>query len=776
MMTRGPYGFLWWEDGFSNLKPLGSRELNIQTSSYGLSFNVETADITRFGRIKTDFRADDVPGQGNRIVQKLEESELNMELKIDGRLYTCKGGVDFTSQIEYKKIPYRLINTGRYVQRYDLLGILFEDSDGNPAPADVRLELLSWPDSLTLVLDAEAESEFENFEMSLKLKGSGKVWLEADKTFENVKRADSCKVFSTWSADTESESVEEHIEVSAKAKESLSAGFEKQQDCFVIDIPSDFFYVGKPHQSVESCDVFIRNDSEKKLPVKLFFRMEYEPGQGASVIGTAPILCYADGRPTGDFVQISKNWHRPDDGEYPEYVDNWFYAYTIVEMPAKSCSQFKYKTVNGFLDGVPIVSHSQLCLLGWGGNQLWEQVAIGNWGEAICYDPDIGLNRSFIDDVRPLMVWSMGDEDRIKWGWTNNVGGGNFLQYYDQSGQEQKLVSVKTLHRVNGPNWTEAVYSGITRDGAIKAEITVSTPRCEDYNRSRHRFRYEVLKPVNFSRLAFYQMGADNYNTSVFDLMARGSADGLVEEWKPEMGGKKYHRKSIACKGDLPWFSIHKTTDCNSFRERKGALANRGLIVRDYSARINGTDYNYPFMSNFGVENGSPSSNVELSAPEGVSTLKPGDFVECSLDFIVLPKKADDYYGTNETLKAYLEKYEDTWRPVYREAVLNDLKVQMHSGILVENYPLVVCVDEEQKAEFTVTGGAGYVPVIFADVTSGRGFRLVEITEGKQVDIHDNINYQLDKTCSDTYRVTYNISLDPDNGKSHARRLKFTVK
>ena len=57
--------------------------------------------------------------------------------------------------------------------------------------------------------------------------------------------------------------------------------------------------------------------------------------------------------------------------------------------------------------GVPAASHAQLCLIGWGWNQRWDQAAIGSWGESICYEPEGIQVRCMIDDVRPLMVWSM---------------------------------------------------------------------------------------------------------------------------------------------------------------------------------------------------------------------------------------------------------------------------------------------------------------------------------------------------------------------------------
>ena len=54
------------------------------------------------------------------------------------------------------------------------------------------------------------------------------------------------------------------------------------------------------------------------------------------------------------------------------------------------------------------VPHSQLSLVGWGTNQQWDQSAMGCWGEAITYDPNLTLNRSMVDDVRPFLIDTAG--------------------------------------------------------------------------------------------------------------------------------------------------------------------------------------------------------------------------------------------------------------------------------------------------------------------------------------------------------------------------------
>ena len=238
---------------------------------------------------------------------------------------------------------------------------------------------------------------------------------------------------------------------------------------------------------------------------------------------------------------------------------------------------------------------TQLCLLGYGGGRQWDQVAIGSWGESICYDPDVNLGRSMIDDVRPLMV---NGSSGVEWSWTNNIGGGDFLVYDDADGHRQKLVDMKTAFLRYGPVMTEVVYAGVSADRAIAARITASTVRSNDFPHHFHTVRYDVAKPVRFKRMAFYQAGADRYNENHFSRMAHGDVAGMKEEWDIKRTSRVYDRMGIAAPGPGPWFSFHGV-DPVTDKPVGGGGASRGLIVHFWKARLGGKDRPVPFFSIF---------------------------------------------------------------------------------------------------------------------------------------------------------------------------------
>jgi hypothetical protein len=487
-----------------------------------------------------------------------------------------------------------------------------------------------------------------------------------------------------------------------------------------------------------------------------------QEGNVPGITGLVPMLRDAQYNPSGIPVQISKNWHQKP-GKSFLYQGSWLHALTMLQIPARSACDLEFCISRNFWGQIPVASHAQLCLIGWGTDQLWDQAAIGSWGESICYDPDVCLNRSVIDDMRPLMVTQIQTSNG-KWGWSNNVGGGDFLVYFNEDNRKQFLTRMRTAYLSQGPNLTDVIYSGISANGNIAATLRVMTPRCDDINRAYHTFRYEILKRTRFKRLAFYQLGADNYNDHQFRRLARGNETGLVEEWDAPRGGKRYHRTGVLCPGRMPWFSLHQA--CNKDKQG-GAWANRGLVIRSWKARLGGKE-RLPCAASYGTQDGPPSCNIELAPPPDLTELKPGDFVEATVEVLILPQFARDYYGPNERLRQDLKANENTWMPVLRQAADGAVAVSVSKGNLHESYPLRIEVDSTQVAEFTVRGGVGYFPITFLGLRDYRGWELSRLKSDRcarlDQSVFGNDFWQIDGTGEDRFAITFNVLLDAAAG------------
>ncbi len=543
-----------------------------------------------------------------------------------------------------------------------------------------------------------------------------------------------------------------------------------------VALPAETWSESKDFDHLERVRLTLENRAAHSSMLRLMLAKDYP---FAGVTGMTPMLRDARGNPTGIPVQLSKDWHKQADRTIL-YEGPWFHGYTMVRLPASSRAELEFTMAYARWGGVPTASHAQLSLVGYGGNQLWDQAALGSWGESICYDPDIGLGRSMIDDVRPLMVTAMNTPDG-RWSWTNNVGGGDFLVYETKPGQRQFLSRMKTAYLSQGPNLTDVIYAGASADGNIAARIEVSTPRSDDINRAIHRLRYDVLKPTDFSRLAFYQVGADHYNGLAFEKVAWGNGAGLQTEWTPQRGGDGYNVGPVELTGEAPWVSEHALLGIDA---SKGASACRGLIVRSWRARLGGREVPAPWLALHGANDGNlPSLIAELTPPADVRRLLPGDFVEATLELAILPQHAADYYGPNANLRAALAAGADTWRPVLREARGNQLRAVASRGTILNAYPLLAKADEKGGARVEVTGGVGYVPVTFSGLSDYRGYGCTVLADGSadgaarllNQAVRGNDFWQSDyDAAARTWSLTYNICLDTPRDESRRVTLTFS--
>jgi hypothetical protein len=758
------YGFFWWADGWRERSRNGERIVCVRTGYYGMAFDVERLRPLHLGPIETKTPPEEAVAEDNAAVFNLPPAELTFEVKVGATLYRCVGiDPSVRDPLDY---PVRLIESGRWVQRFDLQKLVFEDEKKNRLDADARLEIVAWPDALAFITQVtpRGDAAGKSAEVSLRLSGAGRSGSSSSSQVFRPGAAITNSLFQTFGAPTgKADVTAARLDGSAvPVTQEPTRGWHR------VELPTESWDPATDLDHLERVRLTLKNPGENAAVSRLMFAKDES---FAGVTGMTPMLRTLDGDPTGLPVQLSKNWHQTP-GRTFLYQGPWFHGFLSLRLPPRSELSLEFALTYARWGGVPAASHAQLCLIGWGTNQRWDQAAIGSWGESITYDPDICLNRSMIDDVRPLMVWGMNQE-KAKWTWTNNVGGGDFLVYENPAGKRQHLSRVRALYTSHGPNLTNVTYAGVSADGHIAARITVMTPRSDDINRAIHRLRYDVLARTPFKRLAFYQLGADHYNDHQFTTMARGSSSGLNEEWQPPKGGLRYSRSGIVCNGQSPWFSLHGAINSD---KKGGAWANRGLIVRSWNARLGGRSVATPYAAVYGTENGPPSANVELTPPPDLVELQPGDFVEAEVELVITPISADDYYGPNENLRRALRDGGNTWKMIDREARGNALRVDVVRGQVAAHWPVAVTVDDRHEAEVVVHGGLGYVPVRFTGLPGFRGYELRRDDGNGFVTVDQSVHgrdyWQTDyDPVAKTWSLTYNVPLDSPEDRARPVRL-----
>ncbi len=653
------------------------------------------------------------------------EGKWECAMIVEGQRFVCSGHMQPADEWQQ---PVRFVESGRFFQRVVIAGLMFADAEGKAFKGTAQLEISVWPDRLAFRLESDSNAMLELQHGEKKASGSISVLLEV--------LANASKVV-----------VESELVVTRD--EALG--------CHRLALPEKpwsnaggTYYPEEHLDRVDRWRVTLRNDADEPTVARLMFTQE----KHLPITGLTPMLCDPDGTPTGLPVQLSKNWHiRSEKGRLP-HDGQWFHGFAYVHVPANSQRELVFQMVHARYGDVCAASHAQLCLIGWGHNQFWDQAAVGSFGESICFEPGRVQRRCFITDVRPLMTLP-AEPNAKRWGWAENGGGGDFLMWKDAQGRYQTMKGTRTEYRAHGPCLTDVSYTEESSGGELAARMDVSVPAANDHLRTFLRLRYDVRKPVRWQRLAFFQLGADFYNDVPARRVAIGDVTGLREEWEPRRAKDEYDRSALPLAGEGAWLSVHGVE--RAAMKKGHAMATRGLIVRSWRAVLGGKPAG-PHLSTFCTEwgKGNHKTSVELSPPPGTTELQPGDFVEAELEFVIFPADAAAYYGPDTKLREMLAHDADTWRPVHREAKGNALKPIAKRGFITKSYPVVITVDDEQQAQVTVKGGLGHVPVTFAGLKSPKGHRV--LVDGQPV-THWQTDWNAATQC---WQIVCNVAASED--------------
>ena len=154
-----------------------------------------------------------------------------------------------------------------------------------------------------------------------------------------------------------------------------------------------------------------------------------------------------------------------------------------------------------------------------------------------------------------------------------------------------------------------------------------------------------------------------------------------------------------------------------------------------------------------------------------MSKLFPGDFVEATIEHLIVPETAADYYGPNEELRAALTAGGNTWKMIQREAIGNDRRVQVETGTLERLHPSVTIQVANGRATLTLSAGLGYVPLTFTGLDSPRNWVLLVDGQSLNQSVHGNDFWQTDYTPhTKTWSLTYNVRLA--SGSTHTISLE----
>ena len=305
---------------------------------------------------------------------------------------------------------------------------------------------------------------------------------------------------------------------------------------------------------------------------------------------------------------------------------------------------------------------------------------------------------------------------------------------------------MRTYFKKQGPNLCEVVYTAVTADESIKLELTAFLPRTDDCSRALHSFKYTFLKDTDFSRLALYQLGADGYNDNSYRTMAIGNDCGPISfkigdtafegEFEPLLSdkneymltGNEMQRIAVPGRGLFIGFfkaQIQKTNAC-----KDGPVANRFINLLDYSAVINGAEYDKPAVNlrithDFNVACAAAELTVNKEAG---SVIKAGSVINGTVEYINFPVKKEYYYGPSKVLRGVPSEEFNTFRLAHRASLAGRYRCRVLTGTLTRSYPITVEADFGQSAHIIIEGGFSYVPLVFTGLESYRSYALEQLT------------------------------------------------
>jgi len=286
----------------------------------------------------------------------------------------------------------------------------------------------------------------------------------------------------------------------------------------VLEVPVDTATCayGVACDALPAVDFAVSNPNEEAAVVRLSLSRNYpdraahaRSAPGAEASGLGMVIRDASGQPTGLPFQVSLKRDVSVLREVYEcgYATGgngavaWWTVSVLLRLPPLSDFSGSFALVYGRYGGVPAASVGQLSLTGVVDSWVWHQGSLGSLGANDGVDTLGLLARSQLASARVELF-----DGNV----TRDVGGGDFLVYFNASGSYVFPKAAEATVVFAGPCLSTSTYTQESQDGAIALRLTAQLPRSDDYARQLLHFRYDVRRDTTFSRLALFQAGADH--------------------------------------------------------------------------------------------------------------------------------------------------------------------------------------------------------------------------------------------------------------------------
>ena len=522
------------------------------------------------------------------------------------------------------------------------------------------------------------------------------------------------------------------------AKLGRTLGYDPVRGCYKVqtDTPGGFTYHYEHPNDYEIAAFSIRNDA---TPRKVYVMHETRHHPGNVECG---VVLDETGCTLPITVQISKNFagekeepfYNPNDTPFSE---TFFPLHLEPEETRALTSLHLYQN--------------------WGSHPLKQFSSLGGWmdyyhmstgvTETTCYVPFLfgGLDGVSIADLRPMSqrMWESQPQH-------DNVAGHSFLRYQDSGGQWHFIEYTGTTFRSTGPNWADVSLGYLSDDGRARVTLDVFELPQTDELRNFIRMRIDFLDDIDirdgdFARNVRLLNIASWVQRMRYTHVAYGEPIG-----NPQVVPIELDDDFTLAGAPLPSENGFATI----YPDKSGANA---YIVRRFAGRIDGEAV-APGVSAIGQQNGD--TVLMLVPVTRAKRIKAGDWIEA--DLFIMP-----YGGGTQD-----------WKPAQKAAFdfgLNAPRVtSVAAGSKISDFPTRVALDTSGVAEFSVTGGMNYIPIIVEgskDYTCQRIY-LLDNGEKKLIDHAqkgERDGYQVFAKEDGTFGWVFLVMAD---GKEHRYRVE----
>ena len=813
------YGFLYWPENHKVGGQFQDIEY-VQTGFYGLAIDVSNMSLVHMGMIDQEIALEEASQSENSLISTL--SSATVSYSVD-RGNTSHPTAAFYGESRSTSNRSRMTDMGRFMQQIDIPEVTYQnanDLEGNiwlaamPRHWAMTHKVTNQSVEADLTIKIQLSHSLLNQYVNTQVRLNGRAmsltnqdghgWTfiipeQAGTTSQIIRQQDGSlsfeRRFTNVSANRQSAlpviavpsnaASEEQLKVWLEPNESVTvryaqlnrdgsggsslnvANWDPERGLYVVDLASlggpNWYDLGI-HNRYNRHRLVIDNHLSSVVSIPIAFD---GGGQAAYYItGGSPLLRDMNGEPLGTPIQISKNWHDPP---------HWYHLYSSLYM-APGNHELEHTFAHAKWGEAYAVAHAQLSLIGWGQNQQWDESSLGAFGESITYDPDLTLNRAMVDDVRPFLV-----ETANKWSWTGNVGGASFLVYdngNNVSRPDHELGRLKTNYLYTGPNLTDVIYSGITRDGKIQARISTQLTRTDDLVRAYYHLNYVFLEEVSYERLALFQIASDRYADNGFTKYAYGHASAvLLDEAITRHATTGYpsaESRGIAIEGEAPWVFLYDSEhDSGNLPE---LYANIGFVVRDYEAQIGNQLITTPHININRTYNGGWSQMAfELGVPYDPQNMviPAGSEINATVEYLIPPADKSVYYGESDYLLAMPEFSFQSTDMMMKLAADNQLEVRAFVGELIRDNPVeIMAAPGATAARFILSGGLGYTPITIKGLARHDGWRLERLESELWVRVDQSVEgndywQAFDRVSEQSYDLIFNVH----NRGTHQYRL-----